>query len=85
YNKNYTVPDDISLIGYDDVRISGYHSISLTTVRQEKSKMGKIAAQELIEKIENGQNNIVKQLLIEPKLIIRKSCSSPRTGKVGKR
>ena len=76
--ENIKVPEDISLMGYDDIRISGYHSISLTTVRQEKFKMGQIATQELLSKIEHNEKDIVKKLLIEPKLIIRKSCRELR-------
>jgi LacI family transcriptional regulator len=72
--KNIKVPEDISLIGYDDIKISGYNNISLTTIRQEKFKMGYIAAQELLSKIEFNEKDIVKNFLLEPRLIIRKSC-----------
>ena len=66
------VPEDISIIGYDDVKFADY--FSLTTIRQEKYKMGKMAAFEIILNIENEERDTIKQLLIEPKLIIRESC-----------
>jgi len=67
------VPEDISIIGYDDIYIADY--IGLTTIRQEKYRMGEIAASELLKKLENNEKDIIKQLSIEPKLIIRRSCA----------
>jgi LacI family transcriptional regulator len=72
-NKGINVPEDVSLIGYDDINIASY--LSLTTIRQEKYKMGVIAATELIKEVESEENSVTKQLLIEPKLIVRKSCA----------
>lgn len=73
-SRGIKVPEDVSIVGYDDIDIAGY--LSLTTIRQENYKMGLIAGSELISALESGENYITKQLLIEPKLIIRKSCQS---------
>ncbi|MBN2073669.1 MAG: LacI family DNA-binding transcriptional regulator [Actinobacteria bacterium] len=70
--KGVRVPEEVSLVGYDDIDIASY--LFLTTVRQEKYKMGEIAASELISEMESGESYITKQLLMEPKLIVRNSC-----------
>lgn len=67
------IPNEVSAIGYDDIYIADY--IGLTTILQEKYKMGEIVALELLTSIEKEGYDIIKQLLIEPKLIIRKSCA----------
>lgn len=68
------VPDDISIIGYDDIKIASYYPISLTTIKQPKYKMGEIAAKQLLIKIEKEEIDIINHFLTEPKLIIRNSC-----------
>ena len=67
------IPEDLSIIGYDDIYTAEY--IGLTTVRQEKYKMGEIAAIELLKKLEGDEKDIIKEVSIEPKLIIRRSCA----------
>jgi LacI family transcriptional regulator len=72
-DKGIKVPEDISIVGYDNMNIASI--ISLTTIQQEKYKMGQVAASELLSEIESGEQYITRQLLIEPRLIIRKSSS----------
>jgi len=66
------VPEDISVVGFDDIREAAYHLPSLTTVRQPMRKMGAMAAEALIERIE-GRNGHEAGILVEPELIIRES------------
>jgi len=68
------IPEDISIIGYDDINIAGLVRVPLTTIHQPKFRMGEIAASQLIDKIERNEAGIARQFLIEPKLIVRKSC-----------
>ena len=66
------VPEDISVVGVDDIQGAAFHSPGLTTVRQPLEKMGYISAETLIERIENAKefpNNIA----IEPELVVRDS------------
>lgn len=66
------VPDDISVVGFDDIQAAAYSNPSLTTVRQPLLKMGEIAARTLIDRIEKpGQ--ACSEILIEPELVVRKS------------
>ena len=69
------VPEDIAIVGFDDLKIASMMEISLTTVAQPKYEMGKIAATKLIKKIEHKN---VRGTILKPKLVIRES-SGART------
>jgi DNA-binding LacI/PurR family transcriptional regulator len=66
------VPQDISVMGFDDIPGAAFHSPSLTTVRQPLSRMGEVAAQSLLERIE-GKKDYPSEIAIEPELVIRES------------
>lgn len=66
------VPEDISVVGFDDIRDAAYHVPSLTTVRQPLRTMGEMAAQILVDRIE-GRRNHSDKVAIEPDLVIRES------------
>ncbi len=70
------VPDDISVVGFDDIQNSAYITPSLTTVRQPLQKMGEIAARTLLDRIE-GRSKYVPEITIEPEFIIRSSSAPP--------
>jgi DNA-binding LacI/PurR family transcriptional regulator len=71
------VPDDISVIGFDDIQSAAYIYPPLTTVRQPLKKMGEIAAQTLLGRIED-RVKYVAEIAIEPELVVRRSTASPR-------
>ncbi|HTS06250.1 MAG TPA: LacI family DNA-binding transcriptional regulator, partial [Candidatus Eisenbacteria bacterium] len=50
------VPHDISVMGFDDIPGAAFHSPSLTTVRQPLNRMGEVAAQSLLERIEGKKD-----------------------------
>jgi LacI family transcriptional regulator len=66
-----SVPNDIRLIGCDDIEACRYSDPQLSTVRQDKEKIGKLAAYMLNDLI-NGLTEI-KSVLVEPDLVVRKS------------
>lgn len=66
----YSVPEDISIIGFDDIFIASYMTPKLTTVKQDKTKVGETAANVLLNMI-SGQ--MMERVLIEPELMIRES------------
>jgi LacI family transcriptional regulator len=68
---NLRVPDDVSVIGFDDIRGATYVVPSITTVRQPLHKMGEIAAATLVEKIEGKA--FPDEIRIEPEFIVRES------------
>ena len=66
------VPQDISVVGFDDIQGAAYNTPSLTTVRQPLTRMGAIAAQTLLERIEDNKEE-PREIAIQPELMIRES------------
>lgn len=64
------VPQDIAVVGYDDISIAKFNSPPLTTISQKIPMIGKLLAQNLIQNIETGA---VANITIPPELMIRKS------------
>lgn len=69
--RGLTVPGHISVIGYDDIDACRFSVPKLTTVRQDTVRIGQIAAQMLIELIE--EDRLGRTELVEPQLMIRES------------
>jgi DNA-binding LacI/PurR family transcriptional regulator len=66
------VPEDVSVVGFDDIRIAVHNNPSLTTVRQPLQKMGEIAARTLLDRIEEREE-WVPEIAIEPEFVVRNS------------
>jgi LacI family transcriptional regulator len=66
------VPEDVSVVGFDDIRIAVHNNPSITTVRQPLQKMGEIAARTLLNRIE-GREDFVPEIGIEPEFVVRNS------------
>jgi DNA-binding LacI/PurR family transcriptional regulator len=67
------VPEDISIVGFDDIQSAAYQIPGLTTVRQPLRKMGKIAAETLLRRINRPGVDLVNQITVEPELIVRET------------
>jgi DNA-binding LacI/PurR family transcriptional regulator len=78
HDHSLRVPDDISIIGFDDIKAAAYISPSLTTVRQPLTEMGRFAAQCIVNRL-NRAEDFREQFTFEPELIIRESTSPPMT------
>ena len=52
-NNGYDVPEDISVMGFDDIAYAALRKINLTTVAQPKYEIGSLAAQIILDKINN--------------------------------
>ncbi|MCQ9123880.1 substrate-binding domain-containing protein [Rodentibacter caecimuris] len=66
------IPDDISVIGYDDIELSRYLSPPLSTISQPKAELGKLAVELLLQRIKNP-NEPYQTLTLSPTLQLRKS------------
>ncbi len=66
------VPEDISVVGFDDVPAAAFANPGLTTVRQPLQRMGQIAAKIVIDQIE-GNAEWVPEIAIEPEFVVRDS------------
>ncbi len=68
------VPQDISVIGYDDIPLSSYFDPPLTTIHQPMDEFGRRGAQLLIEAVQNPQHTL-KQVRLNTQIIKRNSCA----------
>ncbi len=73
------VPEDVSVVGFDDIPGAAFANPALTTVRQPLLRMGQIAAQTVIERIEK-RGNYEPEIAIEPEFVVRDS-SGPAPGR----
>lgn len=72
------IPEDISLIGFDDVELAALVHPPLTTVRQPKYEMG-AAALEIVVKLANGKHRVPEHRVLGVELLERASVAEPRT------
>ncbi len=70
------VPDDISIVGFDDIDWAAHTNPPLTTVKVQKEKMGRMAIDFLIRQIENKEF-LGAEVVVPTELIIRSSCAKP--------
>jgi len=73
------VPEDVSLVGCDDIFLSSLPRISLTTVRQQTNEMGRIAMSMLLDEIVGaGAQPTIRnrQIILPSELVIRNSTAS---------
>jgi len=71
------VPDDLSVVGLDDIAIASFSIPTLTTVRQPLVKMGRMAAETLLDRIEK-RSAFLQNIRVEPELVVRRSSGPPR-------
>ncbi|HGY9572644.1 TPA: substrate-binding domain-containing protein [Vibrio fluvialis] len=67
-----SIPEDVSLIGYDDIHIAKFMSPALTTIHQPKYRLGKAAVETLLKKLDK-ETNEAQVVQLEPTLVVRKS------------
>ena len=84
-----SVPDDVAVVGFDDIPFAAYLEVQLTTVCQPKHEMGKMAAKILLEEIaavrdRNGTGSTGapkgggRRVILEPELVVRRSSIAPK-------
>jgi len=66
------IPEDVSVVGFDDIPGAAFSNPALTTVRQPLIRMGQIAAQTLVDQIE-GQGNYQPEIAVEAEFVVRAS------------
>ena len=71
------MPDDISLVGYDNTFVAALRHVALTTVDQAREQLGELAIETLIERIESGRTRAVHHV-IPPSLVIRDTTAPPK-------
>ncbi len=67
------VPEDVSVVGFDDIQSAAFSTPSLTTVRQPLMEMGRRGAQLLLERITHKEREYAMEIIMAPELIVRES------------
>ena len=73
------IPQDVSVVGFDDIPWAAFHTPSLTTVQQPLVKMGQMAAKALLQMIEHGGSDS-SEIAVEPTLVVRESTGQSPKG-----
>lgn len=74
------VPEDVSVVGFDDIEGAAYQNPALTTVRQPLRVMGRTAAENLLRRIRRvGSDSHGGEIMVEPRLIIRETTARALT------
>jgi len=68
-----TIPEDVSVVGYDDLPIAAYVDPPLTTVHQPMEELGALAATILLDQLVGGSEAVEEQRLLRVELVSRQS------------
>jgi LacI family transcriptional regulator len=71
--RHISVPEDLAIVGYDDIDFAGAAAVPLTSVRQPREDLGRTAADLLIEEVVSADSHRHRQVVFEPDLIVRAS------------
>jgi LacI family transcriptional regulator len=79
-DANLRVPEDVSVIGFDDIQVAAYHNPRLTTIRQPLRDMGETAARILLQRLQ-GFKDYPEEFAVPPELIARETTApvNPRS------
>lgn len=78
---NIKVPQDIAVVGFDDIEFSKYAKVPLTTMSLPRRKLGEIAVQILMRKIKDKKENKrskIEKVILDADLVVRDSCGAKR-------
>jgi LacI family transcriptional regulator/LacI family repressor for deo operon, udp, cdd, tsx, nupC, and nupG len=71
------VPEDISVVGFDDIALTEFVPVPITTVRVPKFRMGELAAEMLIRHVESKAVVPPQRAYLDAQLIVRRSTAAP--------
>jgi LacI family transcriptional regulator len=85
YAAGVGVPDDLAIVGYDDIEFAAAAAVPLTSVRQPAVTMGALAAEMLLEETEESEERGAhagrhehRRVVLQPELVVRRSSLSAR-------
>lgn len=74
--RGLSIPRDMAMVGYDDVEFASILSTPLTSIRQPKYELGRMAAELLLDEALNPADHEHKHIVYQPELIVRESSRS---------
>jgi DNA-binding LacI/PurR family transcriptional regulator len=72
------VPDDLAIVGFDDLPVAAFAEVPLTTIRHPTEEVGHLAAELLLRDIRAGAPSRPQTVVLQPELIVRDSCGVRR-------
>ena len=75
--RGVSVPDDVALVGYDDIEFAGSAAIPLTSIRQPAQAVGEKAVAILLEEIGDPSHAKPRHVTLSPELVVRASTDNP--------
>ncbi|MCO1580198.1 LacI family transcriptional regulator [Crossiella sp. SN42] len=72
------VPEDLAVVGYDDIEFAAAAAVPLTSVRQPREQLGRTAAQLLLEEAEGDPDHVHRHVKFQPELVVRASTAVGR-------
>jgi LacI family transcriptional regulator len=70
-----SLPDDLAIIGYDDIDFAATATVPLTSMRQPATLIGHTAVELLLGEAQHGEGFEPKQIVYQPELVVRQSTS----------
>ncbi|WP_439679527.1 LacI family DNA-binding transcriptional regulator [Embleya sp. MST-111070] len=67
------IPEDVAVVGYDDIEFAAASAVPLTSIRQPTYRLGRTAAELLLEESEHPDTHTHRQVVFRPELVVRES------------
>ena len=64
-SRRLSIPEDVSVAGYDGIRIGRHLEPKLTTLRQDTDRIGRLAAGKLVDMIEHPKTTVIERVIVE--------------------
>lgn len=78
-SHGFSVPQDVSVIGFDDIQVCEIITPKLTTVRQNYEAFGKLACDTLLGMIDHSVNRMIDPIVVDTEIIVRDSCKKRKS------
>lgn len=77
--RGLKIPEDLAIVGFDDIAFSAYPKVRLSTVSQEKKQLGRCAVEIILKQLK-GKPGLPKKerIVLQPSLVIRRTCGAER-------
>jgi LacI family transcriptional regulator len=78
------VPEDVAIVGYDDIEFAAAAAVPLSSVRQPRHQLGRTAARLLLEEALGAEDHQHRQVIFQPELEVRRSSQAPAPAQSGR-
>lgn len=78
--RGLRVPDDMAIVGYDDIDFAAAAAVPLSSVRQPRELLGRTAIDLLLEEVAEPERHRHRQVIFQPDLVVRESSAPRRPG-----